>query len=365
MKLSSLHDMIVEMTTISLRTLTRTLWLRQQLVPGHRVVHGVPQVVEHLIGLQAQDNLPPYLSLAARVEGFSPAGLSDRLEDRTLVRFFSMRGTVHVLTAADALLLRPWVQPALDRVSATNQTSRPAHHLGTAELDAVVRPFLADGPKPHTQIGKALVEAHPDVPEEALRHVARERLPLVQVPPRGLWKRSGGVVYDYADQYLGREFVVADVEELVLRYLAAYGPATAADMTTWSLVTRLGPVFTTMAKAGRLVTVKDHQGRTLYDVPGLDLADEDLPLPPLLLGKYDNVFLSHADRDRIAPADARKAWMGANGGVGSTLFLDGLLAGLWRVEDGRPVVEPFATPTKAQQRGIDAEIARVEALLAS
>ncbi len=353
------------MTQLSTRTLTRTLWLRQQLVPGQRSVIGVVPVVGHLLGLQAQDNLPPYLSLAARVDGFIPNDLSDRLEDRSLVRLFSMRGTVHVLTPDDALTLRPWVQSALDRVSATNQTSRPAAHLTTEQLDEVVGPLLGDGAKPHTEIGEALARTYPDVPEAALRHVSRERLPLLQVPPRGLWKRSGGVVYAYADRYLGRPFVEPDVEKLVLRYLAAYGPATAADMTKWSLVTRLGPVFTAMAKAGRLTTCTDESGRILYDVPGAPIAPDDLELPALLLGMYDNVFLSHADRTRIASDEARKRWMGVNGGVGATLFLDGLLAGLWRVQDDRVVVEPFATPTKAQRSAIDAEVARVEELLAT
>jgi hypothetical protein len=352
-------------TVLSTRALTRTLWLRQQLVPGQRSVEGVVPMVGHLIGLQAQDNLPPYLSLAARIDGFEPADLSDRLEDRTLVRLFSMRGTVHVLTADDALQLRGWVQPALDRVSATNQTSRPARHLTTEQLDTVVRALLGDGARSHTEIGQALAEIHPDVPEVALRHVTRERLPLLQVPPRGLWKRSGGVVYAYADRYLGRPFVEADVEELVLRYLRAYGPATAADMTKWSMVTRLGPVFTAMAKDGRLDTCTDESGRTLYDAPGAPVASEDLELPTLLLGMYDNVFLSHADRDRIAPDDARKAWMGVNGGVGSTLFLDGLLAGVWRVEDGRIVVDAFRPLAKADRRAVDDEVGRVEALLAT
>lgn len=321
-------------------------------------------MVQHLLGLQAQDNLPPYLSLAARIDGFSPADLSDLIEDRTLVRFFTMRGTVHVLTGDDALQLRGWVQPALDRQSATNQTSRPANHVSTAELDAVVAPFLADGPRPLTDIGAALAEVHPGVPAEALRHVTRERLPLLQVPPRGLWKRSGGVVYAYADAYLGRPFTEADVEDLVLRYLAAYGPATAADMTKWSLVTRLGPVFTAMHKSGRLTTYVDEKGRTLYDVPGAPVV-EDLDLPVTLLGMYDNVFLSHADRDRIAPDDVRKNWMGANGGVGSAMFVDGLLAGLWRVEDGRVVAEPFRTLTAKQAKQLAAEVDRVEALLAT
>lgn len=349
---------------LSTPTLTRTLWLRQQLVPGQRRVTDVPGVVAHLLGLQAQDNLPPYLSLAARIDGFSPADLSSRIEDRTLVRFFTMRGTVHVLTADDALQLRGWVQPALDRQSATNQTSRPANHVTTAELEAVVRPLLAAGPRKLADIGAALAAAHPGVPEEALRHVTRERLPLLQVPPRGLWKRSGGVVYAYADRYLGREFGEADVQELVLRYLAAYGPATAADMTKWSLVTRLGPVFTAMHKAGRLVTYIDEQGRTLYDAPGAPVV-EDLDLPVTLLGMYDNVFLSHADRDRIAPDAVRKNWMGANGGAGSALFVDGLLAGLWRVQDGRPVAETFGRLTKTQAQQLAAEVERVEALLAT
>ena len=352
------------MTVLSTRALTRTLWLRQQLVPGLRTVTRTTEMVAHLLGLQAQDNLPPYLSLAARIEDFEPADLSDRLEDRSLVRLFSMRGTVHVLTADDALQLRGWVQPALDRVSATNQTSRPANHLTTEQLDAVVGPFLGDGARPHTEIGKALAEVYTDVPEAALRHVTRERLPLLQVPPRGLWKRSGGVVYAYVDRYLGRPFVEADVEELVLRYLAAYGPATAADMTKWSLVTRLGPVFTAMAKAGRLTTCKDESGRTLYDVPGAPIAEEDLELPVVLLGMYDNLFLSHADRTRIASDEARKVWMGLNGGVGSTLFVDGLLAGLWRWEDGGIRVEPIGTLTSAQRRSLKEEEERVSALLA-
>lgn len=352
------------MTRVSTRALTRTLWLRQQLVPGQRAVRGVVPMVRHLVGLQGQENLPPYLALAARLDGFAPADLSDHLEDRTLVRLFSMRGTVHVLTADDALLLRPWVQPALDRVSASNQDGRPARHLTTEQLDAVVRPFLGDGSRPHSEIVQALAAVHPGIPETALRHATRERLPLLQVPPRGLWKRSGGVVYAYADRYLGRSFGELDVEELVLRYLAAYGPATAADMTKWSMVTRLGPVFSTMAKAGRLTTCTDDKGRTLYDAPEAPMAADDLDLPVVLLGTYDNLFLSHADRDRVAPDEARRAWMGANGGVGSTLFIDGLLAGLWRVEDDRVVVESFQRPTRAQQRALDDEVARVEALLA-
>ena len=353
------------MSPVSTRALTRTLWVRQQLVPGLRTVGDAPSMVEHLLGLQAQENLSPYLSLAARSDHFTPADLSDRLADRTLVRLLSLRGTVHVLTADDALGLRGWVQPALDRVSASNQVGRPARHLSTEQLDAVVRPLLADGAKPHAEIGRALAAAHPDVPETALRQVSRERLPLVQVPPRGLWNRSGGVVYAYADRYLGRPFTEVDVTDLVLRYLRAYGPATAADMTKWSMVTRLGPIFTAMAADGRLRTCTDERGRTLYDAAGARIAEEDLALPVRMLGTYDNLFLSHADRARIAPDAARTRWMGPNGGVAATLFVDGLLAGTWRFADGAFEVEVFERLTASQRRELEQEKDRIATLLAA
>jgi hypothetical protein len=351
-------------TQLSARVLTRTLWVRQQLVAGHRSVARTTATVRHLIGLQAQDNLPPYLSLAARVDDFAPADLSDLIGTRELVRFRTMRGTVHVLTPEDALTLRPWVQPALDRASAANAQNKPAAHLSGDELGATVRRVLAGGSLPLVELSARLAAAFPAVPEAVLRHVVPERVPLLQTPPRGQWKRSGGVEYAFADDWLGRPFTEVDVPGLVRRYLCAYGPATAADMTTWSMVTRLGPTFTSMHRAGDLVTHTDEHGRTLYDGPDGVLADADLELPPVLLGKYDNLFLSHADRTRIASDEARRAWMGTNGGAGSTLFLDGLLAGLWHVEDGRVVVEPFRSLTPSERRSLERETERVTALLA-
>ena len=160
------------------------------------------------------------------------------------MRFLTMRGTIHVLTPDDALTLRRWVQPALDQQSASNQISRPARG-GAGRRNSWRRPGGSSrpGPLPVKQLGEQLAEAYPDVPAGALVHTARERVPMVQVPPRGLWKQSGGVVYQTVENYLGRPTTELDVHELVRRYLRAFGPATAADMTTWSRVTRLGPVF--------------------------------------------------------------------------------------------------------------------------
>ena len=187
---------------LTLRDLNRTLLLRQHLL--ERVEMPALEMVEHLVGLQAQENLPPYLSLAARIEGFDPHELSGALERKEAVRFLTMRGTIHVLVPDDALSLRPWVQPMLDQVSASNQMSRPAKGVPVEDLVATARCLLEEGPLPVKQLGEQLAEVFPDVPAAALAHVARERVPMVQVPPRGLWKRSGGVVYQTVEAYLGR-----------------------------------------------------------------------------------------------------------------------------------------------------------------
>ena len=272
-----------------------------------------------------------------------------------------MRGTIHVLTPGDALALRPWVQPALDQQSGSNQMSRPARDVPADDLVAACRRLLADGPLPVKRLGELLAETFDGVPAGALAHKARERAPLVQVPPRGLWKRSGGVVYQTVENHLGRPMTTVDVPELVRRYLRAFGPATAADMTTWSRVTRLGPVFAAMRD--ELVEVACEDGRTRYDVPGAPYADGDVAAPVRLLGGYDNVWLSHADRLHVVPEDVRGRWMGANGGVGNTVFVDGFMAGLWWHRDGRVELDVFRELTRAQRAELDDEVDRVEALL--
>ncbi len=112
---------------LGLRDLNRTLLARQHLLG--RVAVPPLAVVEHLVGLQAQEPLPPYLSLAARIDRFDPRELSNALEERRAVRLLTMRGTIHLLTAGDALALRRWVQPAIDRVTGSNQMNKPARGI--------------------------------------------------------------------------------------------------------------------------------------------------------------------------------------------------------------------------------------------
>lgn len=341
------------------RDLNRTLLARQHLLT--RVGLPALDMVEHLIGLQGQDNLPPYLSLAARIEDFDPHELSDGLAAGAAVRLLSMRGTIHVLVPDDALSLRRWVQPALDQASRSNQLNRPARDVPVPDVVAATRRLLAEGPLPVKELGDRLAEAFPGVPGSALGHVARERVALVQLPPRGLWQRSGGVVYQTVENHLGRPTTEVDARALVRRYLRAFGPATAADMTTWSRVTRLGPVFASMADELEVLECED--GRRRYDVPGAPRVDGDVPAPVRLLGTYDNLWLSHADRSHVLSEDARTRWMGANGGNGQAVFVDGFMAGLWWWRDGRVEVDVPGRLTRQQRAELADEIDRVTALM--
>ncbi len=343
------------------RRLNRTLLHRQHLLA--RVASTPFDLTRDLLGLQAQENLPPYLSLAARLTSFDPHDVTRGLEDCSLVRLLTMRGTIHLHVGDDALVLRPWTQPRMEQELRTSQSTRPALGVDRAAFDAALAAVLEDGPLTQKALGAALSASFPGVPATALGQLARVTAPLAQLPPRGGWKQSGGVIYHYVDRWLGRPLLEPDVEEIVRRYLRAFGPATAADVTAWSAITRLGPVVSGM---GDLVRHQDEDGRTLYDVADGELADEDVPAPVRLLGCYDNVWLSHARRDRVTDPDKRTSWMGVNGGTANTLFADGMLEGLWRVEDGRVrVLETLRPLTRREQQELDEEVARVEALLAS
>ena len=345
---------------LSARALNRTLLRRQHLL--ERTDLSVPELVAHLVGLQAQAPLPPYLSLAARLDQLDPEQVTHGLEDRSLVRFLSLRSTVHLLVTDDALTMRSFTAPVHARERKVSQNTTPAAHLHPDEVERAVREVLDGGSLPLARLGERLTERWPGIPANALNAVARLDAPLVQVPPRGAWKQSGGVAYAHLEDWTGRQQRPMDVEALVRRYLAAFGPASAADITAWSSVTGLAAVVKGMPD---LELHEDEQGKRLYDVPGAPLADADEPAPVRLLGLYDNVWLSHAGRDRVTAKEKRRLWMGVNGGTDCTIFIDGMMEGLWRVVDDRPeVVTTFRAFTRAEQTALDEELDRASSLLA-
>ncbi|WP_035795032.1 winged helix DNA-binding domain-containing protein [Kitasatospora mediocidica] len=349
-----------EPRTLGARALNRALLARQHLL--ERTDATPEAMVGHLVGLQSQAVDPPYFGLWSRLREVRPEQVGDLIEQRTAVRLGLQRGTIHLVTAEDALTLRPLFQPVLDRALRGTFGKR----LAGMDLDALAergRRLVEERPRTFQQLGELLGAAHPDRDPAALAQAVRARLALVQVPPRGLWRAGGPAAHTTAEHWLGRPCAApADgLDRLVLRYLAAFGPATAADVQKWSGLTRLSAVLTRLRP--QLAEFRDEHGRTLYDLPDAPRPPADTPAPVRLVAPFDNLLLSHADRTRVLPQEYQPRVMTRNGIVLGSLLLDGLVAGTWELlpEGGVPRVRlhPFVPLPRAARAEALAEAQRL------
>ncbi|MDQ0377890.1 winged helix DNA-binding domain-containing protein [Amycolatopsis thermophila] len=548
--------------TLGPRALNRALLARQLLL--RRAKLTPLEAIRHLCGLQAQAPFPPYYGLWSRLHGFRPEQLGQLVLDRQVVRIALMRGTVHLVAADDWGWLRAAVQPLFDRDIRTNASYAKA--LAPLDLSAVAaraRALLAESPRTPAELGKLLAEQWPDTPPAALAHAARGLLPLVQVPPRAVWGRSGRTTLAHAEDWLGvppapisgaqpphsaqptaphhpqpptthdalpprsaqpaatqhprppttddalppqpaqptaphhrqppatadaqpphsahsvatqhpqppvnhdgllpqpaqstpthhsppsatadatppqpalshhpqtpsshdtvppqrtqstpahrsrppvtldglppqpaestathhpqppatadslppqpaqpapthhsqppssPEVRLAQLEELVLRYLAAFGPASVADVQAWSGLTRLSEVVDRLRP--RLCVFRSEQGRELFDLPDAPRPDPATPAPPRFIAEFDNLLLSHADRSRVLPEGARKRVFGVPNGVfPGTFLVDGLVRGTWRITRERGAasleIEPYGRISTKDRAALESAGARL------
>ncbi|PYC76659.1 hypothetical protein C7C46_22050 [Streptomyces tateyamensis] len=344
------------MTVLGPRALNRALLARQYLLAPAALTPA--QLVDHLVGLQAQAAEAPYYALWSRLPDFAPEQLDALLVDRSAVRLGLQRGTIHLVSAADCLRWRTLFQPVLEQ-----GVRNRAALLAGLDLDAVVargRALVEAEPRTFQELGTLLAADFPDRDPAALAQVLRARLALVQVPPRGLWRTGGAAAHTTAEQWLGAPLGAApEPDELILRYLRAFGPASVADVQKWSGLTRLGPAV----KRLDLPEFRDDRGRTLYDLPDAPRPHEATPVPVRLLAPFDNALLSHADRARILPDAYRRAVMGPNGIVRGTILVDGFVAGRWRLARARDRatvhLEPFAPWERSTRSAAEAAAERV------
>ncbi|MGH3170823.1 MAG: winged helix DNA-binding domain-containing protein [Trebonia sp.] len=353
------------MTTLTARelnraTLDRQLLLRRRDMPAQ-------QAVRHLAGLQAQAPHAPYVGLWCRLSGFTPETLSTLITERTVVRAPIFRGTVHAVGAEDFLAFRPLFDGLMAGVLRTNFAKR----LAGADMREIARrgsDLLAGrGPLTRTQLGQALAASWPDADPSALAYVVTYLLPVVQVPPRGIWGKSAQATWASADSWLpGVPAPVRKAAELLLRYLAAFGPATVADAQVWSGLTRLREVTEQLD----LRTWRGPDGAELLDLPDLPMSelavselalpDEDVPAPPRFLPEFDNLLLSHADRSRVNPEGRPPPLWPGNGATRGTLLVDGLWEALWEItKPAALTVSPFRPLTAAEKSAIEAEGVRL------
>ena len=311
--------------------------------------------IEHLVGLQAQVPTDPYFALWSRLAGFDAQALSDLIADRKAVRMAAMRGTLHLMTARDALPLRTLVQPVLARMVGSTHFARKTRGIELDALIAAGRDAVKRKPMTLAELRPVLAAAFPGYDATALSWMFHYHAPLVQVPPRGLWGRSGAPRVTTADTWLDRKNARPSPDKIVLRYLAAFGPASVMDAQAWSGLTRLGAVFEALRQ--RLVTFRDETGRELFDLPDAPRPDEASPAPPRFLPVYDNVTLGFANRDRIVRGGP-KVPVPQSVNV-RTFLIDGFTAGYWKIvmEKNRAtlMIEPFGKLAKAEMTALTEE----------
>jgi DNA glycosylase AlkZ-like len=322
------------------RALNRALLARQGLLA--RAARPIGEMVEALVGLQAQEPHDPYVALWSRIDGFDPLALSDALSRRRVVRGPLMRGTIHLATARDALRLRPLVQPVLERAIRSTRWSRDVGGADPSAIAAAGRELLETAPRTRADLGRALSERFDGADPLSLAYVATYRLPVVQLPPRGLWGATGRATWTTIEDWLGRPLAArSSATTLVRRYLAAFGPATPADMRTWSGLAGLTEVFDRLRPTLRRYRGQD--GRELFDVPEGPMPDPDTPAPVRFLPEYDNLVLSHADRGRVVPPFRHEPrfWKGG-------VLVDGSVRASWKTERGGEsmtlLIDPVAGP---------------------
>lgn len=344
------------------RTLNRTLLGRQLLL--ERVERPAEHVIEHLVGMQAQEPIDPYVGLWSRIEGFDPQELSTLIEGRRAVRGSTLRTTLHLMTARDFLALRPVLQDVLERAWRSSPFAKDLVGVDLAELVAAGRALVEAEPLTTAQLATALASRWPDRKPNSLAYASRFLLPIVQVPPRGLWGKKAAPKATTAEVWLGEPLATnTELEEAILRYLAAFGPATVSDMRIWSWLTGLRAVVDRLRP--RLRTYRDEAGRELFDVEDGQTIDPDVPAPIRFLPQYDNIFLSHDDRSRILVERMTIPDLVWKGGV----LVDGFVSGAWRIRrekrQATMTIELVTKVTGPQRVEIEEEAGRLFALLAA
>ncbi|HWD79941.1 MAG TPA: winged helix DNA-binding domain-containing protein [Kribbella sp.] len=345
-------------TVLSRRQLNRTFLQRQQLL--RRRPGTAAELIERLVGLQAQAPLAPYVALWSRLENFDPGELSDLMTSRRAVRATLLRATIHLVTADDCLRLWRLVHPVADR----GFRGAFGKQLAGADVDAIVAygsELLSRAPYTRAALRNELGERWPDWDANAMAYAVSYLLGTVQVTPRGVWGKTGQAALQTIESWLGRPPAQElSIDNLVLRYLAAFGPASVADVQVWSGLTKLREVVDRL----ELRTYADEDGRELYDVPDGTLTDAETPAPVRFLPEYDNLLLSHADRRRVNPLGRPVPLPPGNGAAIGTVLIDGDYRADWRHHRGKSLqVTPHAPITAAERAAVEAEAAALLGLI--
>lgn len=351
----------------------RALLARAQRLAGPEREDGasVADVARDVVGLQAQDLDAASLGLRARRAGTTASEVARaRVEERSVVRVWCMRGTLHLVAVEDAR----WLVRLLGPVGLARGRRRRAQ-MGVDSPEAVqaVRAVLVDhGPLTRHELA-ARVRARgvrlADDPQAPIHLVACAALPghVCEGAPR-----EGEPTYALTDDWLGPAEPAGerDVElaELARRYVAAHPPAAPEDLASWSGlgVRDARRAFAAVAEELEQVRVLDREAWVLRGPAPAGAPPPSRGLPPAggppsvrLLPAFDGLLLAHRDRAlTVAPEHARAVLPGG-GVLRPTLLVGGRVEGTWRLERGAPAVAPFAALEAQVEAAVAAESADV------
>ncbi|MBA3380596.1 MAG: winged helix DNA-binding domain-containing protein [Actinobacteria bacterium] len=337
---------------LTLRELNRATLARQLLLERKRLAPTA--VIERLVGMQAQWPPAPYLGIWTRTTSFRREALERELARAAVVKATVMRQTLHLVTRRDYALLR----------AALSETNFPWESAQAKLLAPSVRTLAAKGSVTTADALAHLEREHGLTGIDARRawRAARVRAHVLHHHETALWNGRPQGRFVAIEEPHAREPVEARAE-ILRRYLAAFGPASRRDIVAWSMM-HVPELQRALDRLEPLRRFRDEHGRELLDVPRGPLPNPEIPAPVRFLPKWDNVLLAFADRTRVLPEQYRKTVIRMNGDVAQTFLVDGLVAGMWRVENGRVILSPFAALSRSVQHELEDEAGRLEAFLA-
>jgi hypothetical protein len=334
-------DRILRLRELNRATLARQMLLEHEALPA-------PAAIERLVGLQAQLALPPYVGLWTRLRDFRRDDLAGPIESRAVVKASLMRGTLHLFTAADYIQFRAALQPMLS-AGWSSIAKRRGANFDLDKLLAAARRYIGEAPRTFAEISTWVAELMPDCDVGAMRYGVRMHLPLVQVPSSAGWSYSNKPAFTLAEPWIGRPIAPQDnLLELLLRYLAAFGPVSVTDAQAWLGLPNLKDRFEELRP--QLQCYRDEQRRELFDLPDRPLPAGDVPAPVRFLPEFDNLLLSHSKRTRVI-ADVHRSKVYLPGlRVAATILVDGFVRGVWKIEKAKNaatlLIEPFEALAK-------------------
>jgi hypothetical protein len=351
------------------------LWLRARAERLTRDTGSAarPSTILHdVVGLQAQVWSAAALGMRARSAGLDARTVDSGLRDeRAIVRTWLMRGTLHVVAAEDVRWLLHLLGPVLARAGSARHAQ-----LGLDD-DLQARGLAA--------IRKILSGAGPLTRYELVDQLRKQRVvldPKTQAPIHliglaalqgilclGPARENGDSTYVLLDDWVDRARMPSRetaLSELAHRYLAAFGPATVEDLSSWSgLSMSEARSAINAARAG--FTEVSVQGRPGF-VLKQRLTSERIRTDVRLLPAFDTYLLGYRGRDLAAAPLLQRRLQRGGGWLHPAVVVNGRAVAAWTMRRtgfrGRLTVEPFEGLAKAVAAGVEGEVADIARFLA-